>query len=395
MKVNQWTKGLAAMGVISLASAVQAEEAKHQLMTAVSSTTLSGYVDTSAIWKFGTGNGALPGRAAQDGPAKMDGFNLNAVNLTIEKPLDEAAWSAGYKAELIFGPDNGVYTQAIAEHVKQAYVTLNAPVGNGLNFKMGAFDTIIGYETFNNYQNPNYSRSYGWNLEPTQHTGLLASYQLTDWLGLSGGVANSWTPNNIGMPMGEMRSETQKTYLASATLTAPESSGFLSGSALYLGIVDGRAMGNGSTDTTSYYAGVSIPTPLEGVSFGASFDYVENGPNNALVVATSTTDNWAWAAAGYVSWQATEKLKLNGRFDYTKGTDGLFGVDAGTPGANEHVELLAATATLDYALWENVITRLEFRWDHSVNGDKIYGGNATSDMDEDATTLALNVIYRF
>jgi len=394
MKVNQWTKGLAAMGVISLASAVQAEEAAHhQLMTAVSSTTLSGYVDTSAIWKMGTGNGALPGRAF-DGVGKQDGFNLNAVNLTIEKPLDEGAWSAGYKAELVFGPDGALY-DATGEHIKQAYVTLNAPVGNGLNFKVGAFDTVIGYETFNSYQNPNYSRSFGWQLEPTQHTGILASYQFNDWLGASAGVANSWTPSLIVGPGNGRGGETQKTYLASLTATAPESAGALKGAALYLGIVDGWSAGNGKKDTTSYYAGVSIPTPMEGLSFGAAFDYVENGANNALVVPSSTSDNYAWSIAGYVSWQATEKLKLNGRFDYMQGSDGLFGIDAGAPGASEQVELLSPTVTVDYALWENVITRLEFRYDHNLNSDKIYGGNATSDMDRDATTLALNVIYRF
>ena len=48
MKINQWTLGLAAVGVVSLASAVNAEEAKmNALQTALSSTTISGYVDTS------------------------------------------------------------------------------------------------------------------------------------------------------------------------------------------------------------------------------------------------------------------------------------------------------------------------------------------------------------
>ena len=74
MKYNKWTLGLAAAGVVSLASAAQAEEAQKQLsqvMTAVASTTLSGYVDTSMIWKPGTGNANLPGRAF-DGVGKLD-----------------------------------------------------------------------------------------------------------------------------------------------------------------------------------------------------------------------------------------------------------------------------------------------------------------------------------
>src|SRR6267142_3387017 len=64
MKFDKWTLALAAGGVVSLGSIALAEEKPmSQVLTAVSSTTLSGYVDTSAIWKFGTGNANLPGRA--------------------------------------------------------------------------------------------------------------------------------------------------------------------------------------------------------------------------------------------------------------------------------------------------------------------------------------------
>jgi len=103
MKCNKWTLALAAAGVVSLGSVAQAEEAQHQVLTALSSTTLSGYVDTSAIWKFGTDNHGpgsgviptIPGRTFDGTADKLDGFNLNVVKLTLEKPLDEGQWSAG------------------------------------------------------------------------------------------------------------------------------------------------------------------------------------------------------------------------------------------------------------------------------------------------------------
>src|SRR5436189_3933957 len=156
MKVNKWTLGLAACGLVSLTTLVQAEEKLSALQTALSSTTISGYVNTSAQWDGGTGNANAPGFAYNNG--KQDGFNLNVVKLVIEKPLDEGQWSAGYKADLVFGPDanyyattmNGVASDLGANDfaVKQAYVALRAPVGNGLDIKMGVWDTIIGYEVF-------------------------------------------------------------------------------------------------------------------------------------------------------------------------------------------------------------------------------------------------------
>src|SRR5438093_9570371 len=85
MKFEKWTLGLAAVGLVSLASAAKAEEKATAVMTALSSTTLSGYVDTSAQWNFGTGNANTP-RYKFGGADKADGFNLDVVQLRLEKP---------------------------------------------------------------------------------------------------------------------------------------------------------------------------------------------------------------------------------------------------------------------------------------------------------------------
>src|SRR5690242_16925048 len=97
MKMNQWTLGLAAAGLVSLASVTHAEESKpSQVLTALSSTTLSGYISTSGIWRPGDGIEPSSVGRLYDVPAKHDGFNLDVVSLTFEKPLDEGQWSAGY-----------------------------------------------------------------------------------------------------------------------------------------------------------------------------------------------------------------------------------------------------------------------------------------------------------
>src|SRR6478609_3021302 len=134
MKFNKWTLGLAATGVVSLASAVKAEEKASSVMTALSSTTLSGYVDTSAQWNLGSGNERLPDYKF-GGASKADGFNLDVVQLRIEKPLDEQEWAAGYRVDLWAGPDaNTLNTQSILSSgssdfaIRQAYVALRMPV---------------------------------------------------------------------------------------------------------------------------------------------------------------------------------------------------------------------------------------------------------------------------
>jgi len=87
MKCNQWTLALLGAGLVSLPSVTNAEEKPNSIVTALSSTTLSGYVDTSAEWNPGTGNGSLPPYAFSQG--KADGFNLDVVKLTLEKPIDQ------------------------------------------------------------------------------------------------------------------------------------------------------------------------------------------------------------------------------------------------------------------------------------------------------------------
>jgi len=398
MKQHHWTLALASMGVISLGSVTYAEEqAMSQVLTAVSSTTLSGYVDTAAAWKMGgMNNGELPGRF-NDGENKMQGFNLNVVGLTVEKPLsEEELWAAGYRADLLFGPDAVGYNAVLGRNgdaasaelaIKQAYVNLLVPMGNGLDVKAGVYNTIIGYESFESYANPNWGRSYGWQIEPTQHTGILATYQLTEAVSASAGIANTWAAGvDNRSTRGDDFGEGYLAWMGSVNVTAPDSWGALSGSSLSMGVVSGDS---GSNNTTSFYTGFNMLTGLEGLSVGGAFDYRWNGPNGV-----TTGENYAYAIAGYLSFAATEKMTVNARLDYTKGSDGTF-YDGGAPGSTDPNALFGLTGTLDYQLWANVLSRLELRWDTSADGEKPFADSGADDGQKNAITLAANIIYLF
>ena len=162
MKTNKWTLGLAAAGLVGLSPAILAQTPapapapaaappQVPVMTALSATTISGYVDTSAVWNPGTGN-AHPAPFAFN-PGKQDGFNLDQALLSISKPLEEGKWSAGYTFSLSYGPDAAAINSG-AYPIRQAYVSLQVPVGNGLQFEMGRFDNLLGYEVSDSTRTP-------------------------------------------------------------------------------------------------------------------------------------------------------------------------------------------------------------------------------------------------
>lgn len=432
MKFDKWTVGLATAGVVSLGSVVMADESA--LNTMVSGTTFSGYVDTSAIYKPGVQNAAY--RFVNTAPNTYNGFNFNVAALTIEKPLEEGQWSAGYKASLWFGPQAAGLPGALGGDnfgVQEGYVVLRAPLGNGLDIKIGQINSIIGYEVLDSYANPNFSRSLGFNIQPFSHTGMTATYQVTEWMGIVGGIADS-TFNGTNVKE-TYNGQTQNgnttsngnagngklTYMGAVTLKAPESMGALAGSALYGGIVSNGQSGSQNSDTEvwdggvnsiNYYVGVSVPTPIKEVTVGASFDYLSDGNGDGT---------WATAVAGYVSWQITEKLRANTRVEFAKANYNAWALGPGegdpvlgpsynyTDGFvyNGATRLFATTFTLDYQLWKNVTTRMELVWDHDLNGSDLFSSEYTMDSESapgnygltngrnNSVLIAANIIYKF
>ena len=338
----------------------------------------------------------------------------------MEKPLDEGTWSAGYKVELWFGPNaQGVGNDILGDNglgvsnpgndvaVKQAYVALRIPVQNGIDVKMGAFDTIIGYEVANAGSNPNYTRSYAYSIEPTEHTGIMASYQFNKMFGVSAGVVNTWSAginarNARGsvIPDNGTRStlESDKGYMAAVTFTAPDSWGFLAGSTVGAGIVDGYA-GLVGNDVTSYYVGGTFNTPWKFLKVGASYDYAASHDNGigpsahaqaAGLYTSITPEDTKFSfhiRAEY--FDISSAYATGGKFNAGDPTKSGLGSVGGVPD-----DAFALTGTIQYDLWANVLTRLEIRWDHVTKGHPAFGGNATPGKKDEAL-IAANVIYKF
>jgi hypothetical protein len=430
MKFNKWTLGLAAVGVVSLASAARADET-NMVMTSLSSTTISGYVDVAAQFNPGGGGSGTP---SYDFGNKANGINLNVVDIALDKPQDESPWAAGYHAELWFGPDAstlGTTPGSITYQgntipgasanspaaIRQAYVVLRTPVGNGIDWKVGVFDTIIGYEGTTSGGNPNYSRSFGYNLEPTTHTGILGTYKINDIVTVEAGVADTayagsgfYTASyNTGLYL--------PTFMGLATLTAPDSFGWAKGGTFSAGFITtsgstaqepasstgGFGAGSHGDGATSYYLGLTLPTPVAALKVGGAFDYL-----NAYDIGAYT-----WDLAGYSTFQVNDKLSFNLRAEYLNaGGNTAFGTSVnggafstGFPygvAAGGKQQAQEITATVQYSLWANVLTRVEFRWDH-VNhgsgyasaGDQTSSVTGVATQQQDAYLLAVQAIYTF
>ena len=311
--------------------------------------------------------------------------NLDVVKISIAKPQDDSPWASGYQVDLLFGPDavgwnpstssSGTGYNSSDFAIQQAYIALRTPLGNGIDWKVGVFNTVVGYESFDAGSNPNYTRSWGWAVEPTEHTGILGSYKVNDELSFSAGVANTLGTgiNTRNTYDGQSGSAWHKTVMGSATYTAPSSWGWASGSAFYAGMVYGFAggtEGNGGSqggNQANYYVGATLNSPWKEVTFGAAFDYVQNLGGVALgPLATPKYGVFSIHADDYIfalynTIKATDKLSFNSRAEYWEinvKNDGSVASDAG----------ISLTETVQYDLWANVISRLEFRYDQIMSG---------------------------
>ena len=352
MNVNKWTVGLAAAGLVSLASVAQAQEAKETVKTLVASTTVSGYVSASYTWIPGDTQAA---KTLAHSDSRNDRIALDVVSLTFASAKGDGEWAAGYKVQVWAGPDASTLgTSSDGDvQIKNAYIDLRAPIGSGLGIKVGVFDLPFGMEGTDRTGNAHYSHSLGYDLEPTQLTGIQFDYKLSDAVSITAGAANSasTTINSNGSG-----GEDRKTYFAALTFKAPDSLGFLKGTELTAGYLNGQT--SSSADVSNIYVGIALPTFVTNLKVGVALDFKQDyGANNDDQITGI-----------YAAYKVSDKLTANARVEF---------------GETAAVDRESYTATLRYQMWANVLSQLEYRLDTKS------GANST------ANTVIANLIYSF
>lgn len=287
-----------------------------KLISAASEITISGYVQASYFY-----NSKEPLDKKSDGylwNTTHNSFSLNKVKVTLASPPVERsgdAWDAGFRTSMIWGEDAPVLNTGGAyqglENLREAFVELNVPIGDGLNIKAGQLISLLNYESGDGgAANPNFSQGYQWFFTGNgPSAGVQLGYTFTEWLDLKLRVQN-------GMYAGPIDGNNGKTVIGSIGLKPNEK--------LWANLIGfgGDESSTMSVKGGSVLAGYDI---TENFHTGFEFDYFVFDP-----AAGTTAD--LWSVGGWLWYDFTEKFGIALRAEHLEDKDGGGLKGIGLPG---------------------------------------------------------------
>jgi len=431
---------LAAVASLSLADSApeaSAQDTKKMVQnnfveTAQKGIKLSGYVDAGYSYNFtGAANGTsdVTGRFGSDTAAKGD-FNLYAVKIALEKALtSENKAQAGFRADVMIGEDanyfinrsvtnsiNNANQNSNALFLEQAYVSIRAPVGNGWDFKVGKFASILGYEVMERPANMNTTFGLLFQQMPLYYTGVLSSYKFDDYLDGKLGVVNGSNTDNNTTTSGNSDG---CAVLAALNVTAPGGNANWSNNFQY--------SSNSENNTSqSINANTTPVTVLSGTSNtqGSAYTFIYNSWGNwapkfaddKLLLAFNTlllttggsgtssitdpTIGSVTANANYTSYGAGAYAKYQFNDWFSLCSRGEF---LGLAAQGVTNNLWEYTLTAGFNVIDNLLIRAEYRLDwgnNSVNNIQTQGSTtrATADLNSSsgpAHYAGAEVVYSF
>ncbi len=264
--------------------------------------------------------------------------------------------------------------------VRQAFVSYNAPLGNGLTVDFGKFITHFGLEVIEGWPgfNDNYSRSYDFAFAiPFTHTGIRASYPISDQWSAMAMVVNGWdqvddinSMKGFGGQIGFFPMEDMSFYFN--YLGSPEQPDNDSDWRHLFGLT---------------WVVKPLPTALPDFTLSGTYDY-----------GTELDTQWQ-AVEGVLRYDFTPWFYLALRGEWMDDEDGVRIIPClpgtgclGFPPGYSGQSVWAITVTPTFKIGEHIVLRPEFRYDQS-NEDVFEeeGGG----FEDNQTTLGVNAIYSF
>ena len=360
-------------------------------------------------------------------------FNINAVKIALEKALpDQNEWAAGFRIDTIYGQDakylgdsgisglgNTGNTSGLA--LEQALVKFRVPVGNGLDIYAGKFVTFLGYEVIESPANLNFSRGLLFtNLIPLTHTGVYADYKFNDIVEAKFGIVDGWNnstsnsvsvDNTTGTYNGSHNDESSfgKALTGQLNINAPGKNANITQSFIYSPDGEPGVVGVDNGPLVVYDIwGNWNPTFVKDskLLLGFNVDFGYNGasgypedPGFATdgVLNNGTPDsNTFFGVALYAQYKFSKTFDLAGRAEYIHSDEAAnpkFGAGGFTNGAGDFIagsqDDYAYTLTASFHMWDNLLTRVEYRID-DLSGNTT--GTGHTDIQNE---ISLNAVYSF
>jgi len=356
---------------------------------------LYGYVDASYTQNFNNPKNAGANANQMrifDGDANS--FRPNMAQLVFEKEGTNGTNTverAGFRIKLDVGEDAQFTGGRTGDDVdfQEMYVQYVAPIGTGLDIRIGRMNSLVGYEVIESPYNHNYSRSWLFGVgQPFTTTGIRLSYAISDNLSVSAGAINSYTglteDNNTAKSVEALVSyhPTEQLGLNVYGIVGKESSNTASGAGkrvLVGGYVTFQATDQLGFAVEGYYA----------------------NQENASAISSGRNARWD-GVAGYVIYDFNEEWGLRFRGEIWEDAGGDQSC-LGTAGSGGNANVCSIAAPVAQTLWENtvtlqykpapsLITRLEFRYDKSDQNVFLDGKSSATNNQQ---TLAVEAIFLF
>jgi hypothetical protein len=434
---------LAAVASLSLADSApeaSAQDTKKMVQnnfveTAQKGIKLSGYVDAGYSYNFtGQGGNSQVNSRVQSDSAQQGDFNLYAVKLALEKAMtSENKAQAGFRVDVMIGEDakylanpaqtysstslNNTQQDSNYLFLEQAFVQLRAPVGNGWDFKVGKFASILGYEVMERPANMNITYGLLYNQFPFWYTGVLSSYKFDEYLDGKLGVANGANSDNNTTTSGYSDGVA---LLAALNVTAP------GGNANWSHNFEYSTASENSTGASPTAAGTAtsqnaLPSNVASTSSGSgawtiiynswgnwapkfandkllfAFDSVLGNTAGANQVGGAQNTTW-YGASAYAKYRFNDWFSLMSRGEYFGG-DNLNKINNSLGNNNQSSGLSwwEYTITAGFNVIDNVLIRAEYRldWGNNISGTTVDSNAGAANSSGPAHYAGAEVVYSF
>jgi hypothetical protein len=314
-----------------------------------------GFFSGGTNWNPSTHDGGYNGPVSFNDRA--DRFQVDQVYFIAERKVDTEDWSLGGRVDFMYGTDyvfttsrgfdDELSTSGNPENygaaIPQAYLELNAPIGDGLTIKAGHFYTLLGYEVVPGKDNFFYSHAYSMQYgEPFTHWGALATYKFCNDLTITAGAVRGW--DNLSDS-----ADGNLSFLGGATYTVSDAT------TAVLSVISGNE-GTGRNQTA--YSAVVTHALSDSLSYVFQHDLgvVEEGMG-------SPAAQW-YSVNNYLIQKIDDDISVGARLEWFRDDDGVrvVGVRSGAGGVPANYYQLTLGANIKVT--DYLMVRPEVRYDY-------------------------------